>query len=112
MPAVKDVTEKLLSEVSGPGENVKRVQAAKAAKTLTPTLVKTLDEWNRKSDKSIGYTSNALAYGFKWIKPSQHTNLIRLIKGGHLRACQVDAEQRSLGLAVWRSLLHPALDVP
>lgn len=92
MPKSTDVTERELSKVHGPGEKAALVQKAKPAKTLTPTLQATLDEWNRKSDKSLGFVSNVLAYGFKWIKPREHTNMIRLIKGGHLRVCEIDAK--------------------
>lgn len=92
MPRVEDVTEKLIADANGPGDNVRRVKEAKPATKLTPTLQATLDEWNRKSDKTLGYTSNVLAYGFKYVKPSQHTNLIRLIKGGKLRVCRVFAK--------------------
>jgi len=92
VPKSTDVTDELLAKVNGPGENVARVNRAKPAKALTPSLTKTLEAWERKSDKSIGFVSNALAYGFKYIKPSEHTNLIRLIKGKHLRVCQIDAK--------------------
>jgi hypothetical protein len=92
MPKAEDVTEKLLADTSGPGDHVARVKAAKAPKTMSPSLQATLDEWNRKSDKSLPHVSNVLAYGFRFIKPSQHSNLIRLIKGGKLRVCKVSAK--------------------
>lgn len=92
MARVEDVTEYVLRDsASGPGDQPARVAKAKPAKTLTPTLEKTLVEWQRKHDRSIGYTSKALAYGFRYIKPAQHSNMIRLIKGGHLRVCRVFA---------------------
>jgi hypothetical protein len=91
MPRSEDVTERELAKVSGPGEKVKLVQSAKPATKLTPSLQEMLDRWNSQSDKSLGFTSNVLAYGFKYTKPREHTNLIRLIKGGKLRVCQVDA---------------------
>lgn len=93
MPRVEDATDYVLRDSSnGPGPHTARVAKAKAAKTLTPTLQVTLDEWNRKSDRSIGYTSKALAYGFKFMKPSTHSNMIRLVKGGHLKVCRVNAK--------------------
>jgi hypothetical protein len=92
MPRVEDATEYVLKDSSyGPGENSARVAKAKPAKTLTPTLQATLDEWNRKSDRSIGYTSKALAYGFKFMPKSTHANMVRLVKGGHLKVCRVNA---------------------
>lgn len=91
MPRVEDVTEEQIASVSGPGEKVKLVRDAKPATKLTPTLQQTLDEWNRKSDKSLGLISNVLAYGFRFTKPREHSNLIRLIKGGKLRLCRVHA---------------------
>ena len=92
MPRAEDVTNYVLANTSGPGDHVARVKTAKAPKAITPTLQATLDEWNRKSDKSLPHVSNVLAYGFKYIKPSQHSNLIRLIKGGKLRVCKVSAK--------------------
>jgi hypothetical protein len=93
MPRVEDVTADVLANSSqGPGDHVARVVKAKPAKTLTPTLQATLDEWNRKSDRSVGRVSKALAYGFHYIKPSTHSNMIRLIKGGHLKVCEVRAK--------------------
>lgn len=93
MPRVTDETDRVLDDSSrGPGESPARVVKAKPAKKLTPTLEATLSEWNRKSDRSIGYTSKALAYGFRYMKPSTHANMIRLVKGGHLRVCQVHAK--------------------
>ena len=96
MPRVEDVTEYVLRDSSqGPGDNPARVSKAKGAKTLTPTLQVTLDEWNRTSDRSLGYTSKALAYGFRYMKPSTHSNMLRLIKGGHLKVCRVHARPPS-----------------
>ncbi len=91
MPKAEDVTERELGKVNGPGDRVKRVKDAKPATKMTPTLQATLDDWNRKSDKSLGFTSNMLAYGFDYIKPREHTNMIRLIKGGKLRVCEISA---------------------
>jgi len=94
MPKVKDVTDAALDDVMGvpfAGTYIRRVQAAKPATKLTPTLQATLDEWNRRADKSLPFVSRVLAYGFRYMKPSQHANMIRLIKGKHLRLCQVSA---------------------
>lgn len=91
MGKVTDVTDEELSKTSGPGDYVKRVIKAKPAKQLTPTLQATLDAWNRRYDKSIGWISQPLAYGFdSSMRPSQHSNMIRLLKGGHLRLCRID----------------------
>lgn len=92
MPKTTDVTEEELAKVAGAmrSDYVNRVIKAKPAKQLTPTLQATLDAWNRRSDKSLGFTSNALAYGFRFMKPSEHSNIIRLLKGGKLRMCRID----------------------
>ncbi len=90
MPRVEDVTDYVLQDSSnGPGENPRRVATAKPAKALTPSLQATFDAWNRRSDRSIGYTSKALAYGFKYMPKREHANMIRLVKGRHLRVCRV-----------------------
>lgn len=93
MPRIEDVTEHEIQKVSGPGDRVKRVNQAKPAKKITPSLRETLERWNRQHDKSLGFTSNMLAYGFDYAfaKPREHANMIRLIKGGHLRVCRIDA---------------------
>jgi hypothetical protein len=90
VPKAVDVTDEELAKVNGPGEKVRLVIKAQPAKQITPTLQTTLDAWNRKSDKSIGLTSNALAYGFRFMKPREHSNMIRLLKGKHLRMCRID----------------------
>jgi len=96
MPKSVDVTDEELAKMASAsafqGESVKRVIKAKPAKQLTPTLQATLDEWNRRSDKTLPYVSNVLAYGFRYIKPSQHANMIRLIKGKRLRLCRIDTK--------------------
>jgi hypothetical protein len=103
MARVEDVTDRLLSNVSGPGERVKRVHQTKPALTLTPALAKFFDTWKTSRDKTVGFVSNALAYASKVSGPgaSYHTNMIRLIKGGHIRACQVN-EKPPAGSAAHR----------
>lgn len=93
MAKVVDVTDEELSKsMEGPGDYVKRVAKAKPAKQLTPTLQATLDRWNRSNDKSIGFISKPLAYGFRFMRPSEHSNMIRLLKGKQLRLCRIDAK--------------------
>lgn len=93
MKKVTDETDYCIHDASnGPGDTVARVAKAKPAKALTPTLQKTLDNWNRKSDRSIGHTSKALAYGFRFMPKSEHNNMIRLIKGGHLKVCRIEGK--------------------
>ena len=91
MARVEDVTDRLLSDVSGPGERVKRVHGAKPARALTPSLATFFDKWKAPSDKTVGFISNALAYGrgVTGYSSSHHTNMIRLIKGGHVRVCEI-----------------------
>lgn len=91
MPRVEDVTDYVVQDSGrGPGDARARVARAKPAKALTPTLQATLDEWLR-GDRSLGYVAGALAYGFRSMRPSTHTNMVRLVKGGHLRVCRVFA---------------------
>ena len=93
MARVEDVTERLLRDTSGPGDRVRRVHTTKGATKLSPTLAAFFEKWRAPSDKTIGWISNALAYSHQveGSKPSYHANMIRLIKGGHIRVCQVDA---------------------
>lgn len=90
MPRVEDVTDDELARTSGPGDYIKRVREAKPATKLTPTLQTTLDTWNRRADKTLPNVSSVLAYGFRYIKPREHINLIRLIKGKRLRLCRIN----------------------
>jgi hypothetical protein len=93
MPRVEDRTQEAIDDSSiGPGEHVERVRKAKPAKQLTPTLQATLDAWNHRADKTLPNVSKVLAYGFRYIKPSQHSNLIRLIKGSKLRLCRIEGK--------------------
>lgn len=85
----RDVTTQLLSEASyGPGDLPRLVAAAKPARELTPTLAVTLESLRRRSDRSVGFISKALAYS-KAMPNSrrEHANLIRLIKGGYVHVC-------------------------
>lgn len=93
MPRVKDVTDELLRDASsGPGEYVARVAKAKPAKNQTPTLIDALATWEAQPDKTMGFTSKALAYNRALTRSkTHHSNMIRLIKGGHLRVCEVNA---------------------
>jgi hypothetical protein len=94
MPRVKDVTDELIRDSSsGPGEYVARVAKAKPARNQTPQIIEALAEWERRSDKTMGRVSKALAYSrsLPTHKPREHSNFIRLIKGGHLRVCEVNA---------------------
>lgn len=90
---VVDVTEHLIDDASsGPGEYVRRVVTTKGARTLSPTLAAFFETWRKPSDKTMGFTSKALAYSNAVSRvPSFHKNMIRLIKGGHVRACEVQA---------------------
>ncbi len=93
MARVEDVTGDLIRHTAGPGDYVKRVQQARPAFSLTPTLAAFLEKLRAPSDKTVGRVSNVLAYG-KTItgpRPSYHTNMIRLIKGGHVQVCEVAA---------------------
>lgn len=94
MARVTDVTSELLHEVSGPGEHVRRVHQAKPARVLTPTLTSFYDKWKASGDKTVGKISNTLAYAraITGYSPSHHTNMLRLIKGGHIRVCQVEGK--------------------
>ena len=86
-----DVTEEVLRDSSyGPGEYTTRVARAKPARDQTPQLIELLAEWERRYDKTMGSVSKPLAYS-KAMPTSKrdHTNLIRLIKGGHLRVFEV-----------------------
>lgn len=89
---MKDVTAELLDRVSGPGPYVALVKRAKGAKNLTPALTATLAKVLANDDRTFGAISNALAYSrtLRSYGKSGHANLIRLIKGGHLRIIRHD----------------------
>ncbi|MBV8722249.1 MAG: hypothetical protein JO277_08875 [Candidatus Eremiobacteraeota bacterium] len=93
MARVEDVTGYLIRNTSGPGDYVKRVQQTKPAFRLTPSLEAFLEKLRAPSDKTIGRISNTLAYAraITGSKPSYHTNMIRLIKGGNIQVCEVAA---------------------
>lgn len=93
MARVEDVTGYLIRSAAGPGDYVKRVQQAKPAFSLTPTLTALLEKLRAPGDKTVGHISNTLAYGkaITGPRPSYHTNMIRLIKGGHVQVCEVSA---------------------
>jgi hypothetical protein len=92
-PMSRDVTAELLRDSSqGPGEYVARVARAKPAKALTPTLTDTLARVLARVDNTMGFTSKALAYSSAMRhSKSEHTNIIRLLKGGHLRVVEIGA---------------------
>ena len=89
-----DVTAELLRDASfGPGDDVKLVATAKAAKSVaaTPSLAATLANLRARSDRTMGFISKALAYS-KAVREGgkrEHANLIRLIKGGYVRVCEM-----------------------
>ncbi len=87
-----DVTTELVAGCAGPGEYVKRVIDAKPASTLTPSMSRLLDDLRDPGeDLTIGYISNALAYG-KTLRSSKsrHAGIIRLIKGGFVRVIKIN----------------------
>jgi hypothetical protein len=94
MPKVTDKTDYLLGDTYGPGEYVARVHKTKGAAKLTPTLRKFFDAWRTKYDHSGGFISNFLAYSGAMRggahSKTYHANMIRLVKGGHIRVCQVE----------------------
>lgn len=89
-----DVTEEVLRDSSqGPGEYTARVAKAKPARDLTPTTSQALLDWLRRSDKTMGYISRPLAYSRAMpSKKSAHSDLIRVIRGGHLRVYRVNGK--------------------
>lgn len=91
MPRVEDVTEHVLASVNGPGPYVARVRKAAPMTKLTPAGAAQLAAWNARSDRTLPFVSNVLAYGFEnYVKPQWHSGMVRLIKGGHLRFCRID----------------------
>lgn len=94
MARAEDVTERLVREAAyGPGDRPKRVRETKGAVKLSPSLQTFYDSWKAPSDKTIGFISNALAYSRSVERgsASNHKNMLRLIKGGHIRVCEVGA---------------------
>jgi hypothetical protein len=88
-----DVTAQLLRDSSTPpGELPLLVAKAKAARDVskTPSLQATLANFRSSPDHTMGFISKALAYS-KAMPSSkrEHANLIRLIKGGHVRIYEV-----------------------
>lgn len=92
MARVEDVTDYLVEDSSsGPGDYTKRVRTTKGAKTLSPLLAEFFNKWRSPSDKTMGFVSKPLAYAraVSGGGPRVQANLIRLIKGGHVRVCKV-----------------------
>lgn len=92
LAGTRDVTELLLREAAqGPGDLSRLVASAKPARELTPTLEATLESLRRRSDRSVGFISHALAYSWalRGSGRREHANLIRLIKGGYVHVCEV-----------------------
>ena len=87
----RDITERLLRDASfGPGEKPRLVASAKPARNLTPTLADVLRRLADSTDRSFGHVSKALAYSKVMpLGKRDHANLIRLIKGGYVHACEV-----------------------
>lgn len=90
MARVEDVTGRLIRDAIGPGEYVKRVRETRFAR-VTPSLEAFLAKWKAPGDKTIGFISNALAYGraVAGAKKSYHTSMIKLIKAGVINVCEV-----------------------
>lgn len=93
MARVEDVTGYLIHNTAGPGDYVKRVRETRPALSLTPALQAFFEKWRVPSDKTIGRISNTLAYAraITGHKPSYHTSMIKLIKGGSINVCEVRA---------------------
>lgn len=92
MPRVEDVTEVAIRDSSsGPGETIARVVRAKGSKTITPGMQSVLDRLNHQSDNTVGGWARVLAYAMPWnhATKTDHTNFVRLVKGGHVRLCRV-----------------------
>lgn len=95
LSGTRDVTARLLREsAEGPGDLPRLVATARPAKSVaeTPTLAATLSNLSSRYDRSMGYISRPLAYSYA-VRGSkrEHANLIRLIKGGYVHVCEVDA---------------------
>lgn len=95
--AVEDATDYVVKDASyGPGDQVKRVATTKGAKVISDGMRKVLAEIeDPRSDNSQGRWSRMLAYvkhvgrNDRSISKTDHANLIRLIKGGHVSVCKV-----------------------
>lgn len=91
----RDVTARLLREsAEGPGDLPHLVAKARPAKNVAdaPTLAVTLSDLSSRYDRSMGFISKPLAYS-RAVRGSkrEHANLIRLIKGGYVHVCEVEA---------------------
>lgn len=91
---VQDVTERVLADSSGgPGERSRLVATARATAPgpLPPTLLAVLQRVQRMPDLTMGRISKPLAYAqmFRFMGKRDHANVIRLIRGGHLRVYEV-----------------------
>ena len=102
-PRTRDVTASLLREsAEGPGELPRLVAKARPAKNIaeTPTLAATLSNLSSRHDRSMGFVSKPLAYSSAMrVSKREHANLIRLIKGGYVHVCEVDAAPPSGSVA-------------
>lgn len=103
LSGTRNVTAQLLREsAEGPGDLPHLVATARPAKNITevPTLVATLLNLSARHDRSMGYISKPLAYS-RAVRGSkrEHANLIRLIKGGYVHVCEVDAPPPSDSIA-------------
>ncbi len=92
MARTTDVTDRLLADVHGPGDRLKRVRETKAPRTSSPSLTNFFTAWEQRGANTIGHISHALAYGsaMKGDRASDHKNMVRLVKAGHIRACEVN----------------------
>lgn len=93
----RDVTQVLLRDSSsGPGELPRLVARAQPARELAPTLVAALASLRARPDLSVGFVSKPLAYSRSMPHGKRdHANLIRLIKGGHVRVYEVSTRPPS-----------------
>lgn len=88
-----DVTARVLADSSqGPGEGPRLISSARpAGAELPPSLSAELDRFRASLDNTMGSVSKPLAYArlFRYLPKREHGNLIRLIKGGHIRIYEV-----------------------
>lgn len=88
-----DVTEHLLREsAEGPGDLPSLVAKASPARNIstTPSLATALRSIAANADLTMGFMSKPLAYSKAMPHGRrEHANLIRLIKGGYVRVCEV-----------------------
>src|SRR4029077_3800812 len=103
LSGTRDVTARLLREsAEGPGDLPRLVAMARPAKNVaeTPTLAATLSNLSSRYDRSMGFISKPLAYSSAMRgSKREHSNLIRLIKGGYVHVCQMDAAPPSDSIA-------------